>query len=428
MNYKGLSFLLNLIILFSISCNQEAKFGLGFLPADDTLNIYIDTTSINAYTLRDDSLETSFPSQFLLGAYIDPIFGKVKAEFATQVLLNNSSSFHPYYLEGTAKSLTVYLKFDNITIPNTYGNGNEELQINVYKINKILKSTDLFYANDNSTNYHDNELIGTAILKNFKDTLPIELNLSLAQDFIDNSMYYFSLSDTLRFFQKFYGLYFSISSNSTDGMIARFNPSSASTKMVLEYSSSISDSLSYTFLINSNCVSANFFTHDFTGTELENLNTPNNVKNTDSVVYLQSMGGTKIKLDFPNISKYQNIKNLVINKAELVVKTEKSNFTNETDYPAIDKMAIVKYDENNNLILIDEFLTQANTYTGSTYTDGEYRFLITRQIEDLIFNQNTEKFSLYLIPLQRRYNFGRSVITNGNHSNPMKLIITYTQY
>jgi hypothetical protein len=432
MNNKFIFAVFFAITFIAYGCKENSNLGLDFLPEGDVLNLQItDTTTINVFTCMDDSLETNSPSQLLLGIYNDPIFGRVKAEFVSQILLDESSSFHPYYLDGIAESLIIYLPYDTTYSENFYGNKDAELQINVYKLSEPIYSDDIHYAGDNPDTYHDNVLVGSGILKSSDDnSLVITLDSELAQDFIDNSATYFSVSDTLAFTETFYGFYFSIVDDGVaDGVIARFNPSSDDSEVVLSYYPlNDNDSLyKYNFQLNTSCVSFNLFSHTFSETVINNID-QNTAENQDSVAYLQSMGGTKIKLEFPYLSNLSTVENMILNKAELVVKTENSALSGESDFSAINYMTMVAYDNNNNLIYIDEFMN-GSSLTGYEYSDGEYRFIITRQIEDFIINPDvSNEYSLYLVPLQRRYNFGRSVITTGNHSNSMKLILTYTQY
>jgi len=425
MNKKIILAIIFAITILAYGCNEDSILGLNFLPEKDILNLQInDTTTINVFTVEDDSLETNSPNHFLLGIYNDPIFGRTKASFATQVLLNSSSTFHPINLDGIADSLVIYLALDTLLDENTYGKG-ESITVNVYKLTKPLVNTEIYYSNDNPDDFHLSEPIGTSVLTSNTSTLSIKLSNSIAQSLIDNSSTYFSVSDTLTFQEIFYGFYFEVVDNSSsDGIIARINPNASATKMTLYYVPETADSTyTYNFAISSSGISVNFFSHTFSE-ELNNSLTNQTIQ--DSVAYLQSMGGTKIKLEFPYLANYKNITNMAINKAELVVKTENELLTSESDYPAVQKMAIVAYDSENNLVLLDEF-QYSSIYTGYEYKNNEYRFLITRQIESFI-NSEADGINLYLISLERRYNFGRSVITTGKHSNSMKLIITSTEY
>ncbi|MCH2197258.1 MAG: DUF4270 domain-containing protein [Flavobacteriales bacterium] len=62
--------------LFAIAgCEKpEQELGLGIQPDDDLLTAFqTDTTTIECFTIREDSLATDELSQSLLGNYFDPL-------------------------------------------------------------------------------------------------------------------------------------------------------------------------------------------------------------------------------------------------------------------------------------------------------------------------------------------------------------------
>jgi len=421
-------FLLIAIITIAISCQEDAKVGLGFLPDSDALNFTInDTSTIKVTTVLDDSLATGSPSKFLLGVYDDPIFGRTKAEFATQLILNSASQVLPSYsFNGVADSLVVYLALDSINNANIYGNSDESFQINVYKLKKALHSYDAFYSNDLQEKYKSDELLGTTTFNPKTDKkIAIKLNHTLAQNFMDRANYYFNINDTLTFQQTFYGLYFSVVSNGNNSAIARISPTMSTTKMTFYYIPELSDTTyTYDFLINSSCVSFNLFKHEYENTTIENA--VSQTTTIDSVAYLQSMGGTRIKVEFPYLNEFKKYDKLVVNKAELVVKAAPQSSTFERFFRTNDLMALVGYNKSKQLILLENYLSNS-VYSGATYENGEYRFILTHEVQQMI-NNGTLGYDFYLIALQRKYNFERTIITTNKNSNPMKLILTYTLY
>ncbi len=416
-------------MLFFISCSQEAKLSTDFLPEEDALNIKItDTFTVNLTTVKDDSLETTTPSKLLLGCYKDPVFGWTRAEFATQILINgNSSMVHPYYaFDGIADSLVVYLALDTVTLPNIYGNVSTPLKINVYKLKKALTTDDVFYSNTNNADYKGDEIIGSATFyPGMQATIAIPLSNELAQDFITRADYYFNVNDELSFQEMFYGLYFAVENTTDNSVIAKISPSMSATKMTLSYIPEGADSVyTYDFLINYNALSFNLFWHDYAGTVIQNAIT-NPLPDDAAAAYIQAMGGTKVKLEIPNFAKTMSADKNIINKAELIIKTEQKNLTQDDIYPPDNTLAIVGYNSKNQLIIFEEFLKN-NAYTGAEYSDGEYRFILTKQLQKMMNQSMTYDF--YLISLQRKYNFARSVITTNKNTNPIKLVVTYTQY
>ncbi len=79
--------------LAAISCQKEPDLiGLDLLPIEDNLNIdYTDTSTVVAYTLREDSLRTDELALNLLGSMSDPVFGTTTASIYTQYRLSKNN-------------------------------------------------------------------------------------------------------------------------------------------------------------------------------------------------------------------------------------------------------------------------------------------------------------------------------------------------
>ena len=85
---------LGLSVLFlTLGCKKpENDLGLDLLDPSDTLAVIsTDTTALIAWSEKADSLTSTGLTKFVLGSYLDPIFGDVRAGFATQVLLSASN-------------------------------------------------------------------------------------------------------------------------------------------------------------------------------------------------------------------------------------------------------------------------------------------------------------------------------------------------
>jgi len=433
MNNKIFSFILaTAISFFAIGCREDANLGTDFLPEGDALNLTItDTLTVKTSTVLDDSLETNNPNMFLLGVYNDPVFGRTKAEFATQFILDASSSYSLTNLTGTAASLIINIPIDTTYDNAFYGNEDIAIQINVRRLKTNLESDEIYYSCENASDYYFSEIIGTGSFSSSLTELSIELNIDLAQQFIDNANTYFSYNDGEDFTEIFNGLYFSVVDNNIDdGFIMRLNPNYGTSIVELSYyPESNPDSLyTYDFQIDSDCISFNTFSHNYENTEVEQA--INDTLCANEFIYLQSMAGTKIKLELPYINNFDTVENMVLNKAELVLKASNQQIEDNENYPAIENIALVGYNNEGELSLLPEYL-YSTTLTGFEYDSDEdiYKCNVTKQVEDFIYNSKDDiGYDLYLIALQRRSNFGRTILTSGNNENPIKLILTYTKY
>lgn len=80
----------SLILAFTfVSCKKESSFiGKNGIDQNDLLvNGAIDTFQLETYSELEDSALSSNTETALLGSYVDPVFGKVRSEFYTQLKL-----------------------------------------------------------------------------------------------------------------------------------------------------------------------------------------------------------------------------------------------------------------------------------------------------------------------------------------------------
>src|SRR5947207_1624171 len=73
-------------IIILASCNDPDVIGLDVQPQSDLINLkFSDTTSVTAYTVREDSLRCDETTLQLLGSYMDSVFGRTDAAIYAQV-------------------------------------------------------------------------------------------------------------------------------------------------------------------------------------------------------------------------------------------------------------------------------------------------------------------------------------------------------
>jgi hypothetical protein len=123
-------------------------------------------------------------------------------------------------------------------------------------------------------------------------------------DFVDNAA----------FLEYFNGIFVTVEDINSEGAIVYYDLLSDKSKMVLYYQDSVGGNHEFDFVINSNCQRINAYTHDYSlGSDLNSLMI-DNFTVTDSVLYLQGMGGVKAKIKFPFINNWRGLNNIAINK------------------------------------------------------------------------------------------------------------------
>src|SRR5450759_3263667 len=104
--------LFTLVAVLLSSCQKQIlKDGSDLLPNNDFVSIKsIDTLSVFAYTMYDDSVRTDLPSTSYLGQIYDPYFGTTNAGFVTQIRLSNKWDGLPF----TTDSMKLFLYLSGV--------------------------------------------------------------------------------------------------------------------------------------------------------------------------------------------------------------------------------------------------------------------------------------------------------------------------
>ena len=377
---------LMLVSAFFFGCNKSADTGIGIIPKDKLIILEsADTIDIEAYTYPVDSIITSNASSALLGSYIDPVFGKVKAGFMMQILPGATSGF------GTGAvidSMILSLRYTPDSLAPQYGAQAATMNFIAQEITTELFRDSNYYSNYPPERFMlSDEIVNTTF--NPKDgrndtvVLDIPLNLSFGQKIIDNYDFWHDdvePADT-SFYDFLRGMYITSNDIPYDGSISTFNLIDAYSKAVLYYHND-EDTLSLSFTISQYSTRFNLFSHvhDAPGflTDLDNPEAKQ-----DSVVYMQGIGGLKIKINIPDLDKLKESGLWGVNKAELILPVEDRLLTLETQYPAPLNAKILGITEDGSLQYLDDYLGDAS-YLGVNYSEDKYIFDITYRVQQIL--------------------------------------------
>ncbi|MCD6556482.1 MAG: DUF4270 domain-containing protein [Bacteroidales bacterium] len=410
------------ISMLIFSCQRDTDLGYNILPAGDLINHNItDTVSIEVHTLTTDSVITSGVNELMLGEYKDPIFGYSKASFVLQFFNPQFINFKDTDIVDSVILTLSYNQNDN----NTYGDLSKDQTIEVYKIGLDLDNSINYYGNDDPNKYMG-ELIGDTV--GFRPspedtTLHIKLNNSFGDFFLDADESNYTSGQAFKNFFK--GLYIKSESPDDDGAVIKYDINES--LLVSIYFHKTGDTAQYTYQISANNISNvrfNLFEHDYTSANFTGTFDDESLPQ-DSLAYIQSGGGLYTRIKFPYLENLGNSEKIVINRAELIINSAPTNISCENDFPAINKTLITGHNSDNSSTLIPDYISPSG-YATEKYTDGTYRYDIAAYIQN-IFDGTTENNGINLYPASDGSNFSRTVITTGNNSNPMKLVITYTK-
>jgi len=412
------------LLLTAIGCLEPGGIGLEVQPEGEEFKVeFSDTTSIVAFSVREDSLLSSLAIRSPLGSYSDPVFGYVGASIYTQFsLLSNDVNFGSGF---TPNSLVMTIGY-----AGKYGDAALQAQtINVYQVGESFFSTSIYYSNkkfklgypqmeddEGDFDLDPAKVIASVTVTPQDNDSVVVINFDDILFSSDDSI----LADNSAFQSFIRGFY--ITTDTTDlGGIFYLDFLSPYTKLTLNYN----DSLSFDFIINSTSATVNHFAHSYAGTVVESQ--LNDSTLGDSLVYIQALAGVKSKVKFPFLSEWVKNQKIAINKAELVI-----NVLNEdlTTYPAPEAMFLLGAGAN--VTLTDQL--EGASYFGGTYdlVARQYKFNIARHIHEVLYEGLPNDGLLLIIPNNLLttgsvVSANRAIIGGGtNNSIGMKLNLTYT--
>jgi hypothetical protein len=459
--------LIIVVILTSITaCDKESSVGLGVQPPNDLLHVgFQDTTRIVTKTVKEDSLRTDqgliSNGYYIVGKYIDPIFGEADASIYTQLkLISDAPTFG---INPICDSVVLSLKYYGTYYGETSGRRPAKQTISVYQLNDQISTAVPFYS--------DSVVPGSAVpipylandLANHKTFVPDltdsvsaegtllhphnklapQLRVQLQKEFgqvILNRQGNIELNDNSTFTPFMKGLYITAKNttglNPGEGRINSFIMQASYVKIYYHNTSPTLDTLSLTLALWD---VARFMTynHDYTGASAY-LNQQLN-DHTDTALYphytstyIQSMAGVKTKIEFPNLLNFAKPHPVAINKAELVVNVDPATIAyNGNNFNPPDNLLLFGINDDKTLFLLPD-LTEIPYYYNGAYdaTTHQYRLNISRYIQQVLTGKlHNNGLYLTLPHISGAITANRVVIGGGvpGTTNQMKLEITYTK-
>ena len=435
--------LLLFVVLLS-SCNKDPyEIGIDLLPASDTLNCRTtDTCTVVSFAVKQDSVRTDHSSSLILGSIMDPVFGKLTSSFYTQLRLTEDA---PYFgTSPTLDSLVMVLYYSSY-----YGDTTTRQHIRVYELSENLSYDSIYFSSythaTNQTILADEDFTprysDSVKIRNTKYPAQLRVNLSKMTNYLGNKLINAPSSalETNEAFLKFFkGLYVTAEPVSNKGAIFNFSVSTRVSSLVAYYhntSDPENDSLQFTMAMNSGC--ANFIHTDHNSYLDASQELKQQIMNHDSALgteklFLQGMGGVKMKVKLPNIKALQKGKFIVVNDAILEMKDDSPDSVFK---PPV-SISLVRQDSAGRIgYLPDE--AEGTEYFGGSYnaTKHTYSFRITRHIQNILRNVYKTTFDLYVnikSPVKNFASPNRVVLTGtkpteaAKYGDRMKLKLTYT--
>jgi hypothetical protein len=428
---RGVFSFIILASAFLISCNKEPDLiGLDLLPPGDKLKIgYMDTTTVIAYSVYDDSVRTDelAVTKGMIGSVFDPVFGKTSATFYSQ--LNMLTKAPDFGTSPMCDSLVMVMPYASL-----FGDTTALLTFRIYELSEVLKQDCVYYSNMH-VNYDLGSLLAQkTFLPRVNDSividtahklipqLRIQFNTALGTRILNAPAA--DLLTNVAFVQFFKGLAITADEENTPGKGSLVSFNLLSSRLRLYYHNTI-DTLIYDLPITSSCAYFNQFNHfghvnadpDFKA-QLNGDTTRGQQK-----LYIQALGGTKFKLRFPYLKKWASGRKIAINEAQLIMKN--ADIASLYTPPASLDIRVI-YKDGTQYPIVDYF-EGANYFDGTYSSAKTYRFRISRYIQQLLIPA-TDNSGLYLYVPSSNSVANRLILEGTSKQLPghIKLAISYT--
>ncbi len=428
---KQLGLFAVLACLSLVACKKpEESLGENLQPSEDLLYAVVsDSFAITAFTEKIDSLRTDVFSNVMAGNYIDDQFGTVRCRAVMQFSPDLTSTGLPFDFD--VYSVVLSLAYQ----PEAYGN-NAPMYFEVNELLEPIYLDSQYFSNQIPLRSPENLILPGketfttrseyAAVTNDDDIeyLHIPLNAELGERLLAVD----SVLDTFdEFSEYFHGLV--VSSRTTDGRVVNFSNIDCQLTIRYAYETDKESTLgSYTFPFTSSCEAYTAVEHQYFGSPLGAL-TPNNPLAATSLGYLQSTGGTRMRVDIGDVRRLAEIPGITINKAELVMP-----YVDDDKFNLIDTLNVVYETEPDVFTVTSDF--KRNVGGNFRKEIGYYRFNITSHIQQMLMNEiDTDQLLVVVNPRVRgTYNSSgvRRSIVHGPDFDPadrtrnMRLVITYT--
>ncbi len=395
MNRLYILFLILVGLTFSFSCKKtdtNSVLGLDVQPENDLVGVTItDSVSLFMHTQKVTAIRSYNDQYKFLGSTQDPIFGSTDASIYTNYSIANNLTNVSFGVNPVLDSAEMLIRF----IGQFTGDTNTVLNYHVQLLNSKLSADSFYHSNSFVPTSGSNVNYGGKIrIRNGVFYLVLPLDYNMAQYILETES---NLTNNTGFQNAYKGFYISASNpNETpgSGAIRRFDLDDEFSGVKLYYHngtslSSKGQSVLFTFR-GSDALRFNHIEHNYNSGATQNLYSQidgDTIKGNTNV-YLNSFGGTRVRIYLPSIKHFSDSINVSISRAELVVKVDDSNLNTYYGSPA-DLALIACSADGVEQLVIDQLEASDFVKYGGNYdaTNKQYTFNIARQMQQIITNK-----------------------------------------
>jgi hypothetical protein len=441
---KPFHVLLAVFIISIASCTKnDTAFTIGDNLIDIKSNVIsVDTTSINTYTMKLDSVVTSdyaFPATkshyALTGRYTDGMLGTITASSYFKLGITLTTT-----LEENAKydSISLVIKPTNYS----YGDTTKPFTLQVHKLVEEIANTEFTYRYSTSKLRYDSALLGSKTLK--KKPLAGQKLFVRLSDIFGSALFRMvrNESDTVANqtnFSKYFKGVAITTDTTTASAIYRFDISTDSVSYIRVHYHVGPDPKTIDFKLINGEYQFNRIESDYSLSPLKALKKKTDLlssRETNNESYCQAGTGIMTKIEFPNLkSLFQTYENYKVLSAYLVIKPVRNTYKEiPLPYPIYLYYTNILNDVGNRIT----YSSSSTSLVTPTFNkdllyneETSYIFDVTYYLNNVLKNLNDTPPALILsLPTDNLgYSTDRLIIGNRLHpTNDIRLKITFWKY
>ena len=410
-----------LLLAFAACKKSPESIGNNLISENNYIGVYhTDTAEIVCHSYLD-SIMTKNATYAMLGAMNDPVFGTTEAGFYTQFrfsVAGQNFGSNPvldslvlqlylggYYGDTTVmQTARVYKLTDSLSLDATYYNHSTVATEMVDHANGFQ------FCPHPRTKIHvlNNDTVGQPVIR-----IPLSQELGEFLMNLDTTAY--SRPDLFK--KAFPGLYVTCDAVSQNGSVSYINLTSNTFSMLQLYyhnAATPDKPMRYNYHVTSYDTYFNHFDHDYTQGSPEFVSQVLD-KQWDlgqSTLYLQTMGGVRARVMFPNLSHWTDSLegcHLVVNEAKLILPASSALADSSVFGPPV-ALILLGFNADSTTYLLPDY------YEGSGFFGGTYNastqsvaFRISEYLQSMI--------------LEKKENLGLSLGINGAAYNAQRWIV-----
>lgn len=435
----GIALMIGILVLAFSSCKKSPEtIGNNLISENNYIYVcHTDTVAVLCHSYLD-SVATGNVTNALIGAMKDPVFGTTEAGFYTQ--FRPSVAGQSFGNNPVVDSLVLQLY-----IAGYYGDTTTLQTAHVYELNDTLSIQETYYNySEVSTDvvdhaggyqFYPHPTVKCNLVGNDTVTQPI-IRIPLSQELgnylvgLDTTAY--SRPDLFK--EYFKGLYVTCDPVGQGGAISYINLTNNSFSMLQLYyhdASTPDKAMRYSFFVTSSDAYFNHFDHDYSqGSQaFTDQLLDGQTALGQEMVYLQTMGGVRTRIQFPNLAHWQDTLqagHIVVNEAQLIIPA--ASLSLDSIYKAPQAFVLTGFNADNSTYLLPDYYEGANFFGGSyNATKNAVVFRISEYMQSVIMGKKDD-YGLSLGINGGSYNAQRFVI-NGPEApegERMRLEVTYS--